>query len=416
MREVTTLILFLITFCACAQTDRCGLVTDKYQVKFESWISSRRAVATAQETPTVYRIPVVVHILHHGDSLGNGYNFPQDRIINQIKTLNEDFRRQEGTPGFNNHPKGGDVLVEFALAQTDPDGDPTNGIVRVDMTTVNPGSNTGDIITLCSRYSYWDPDRYLNVWCMDIGLPPGLFLGSSRFPTTDLEGLDNQGPQPDGDGVFINALNFGSGDTLTDPHYNLGRTLTHEVGHFLGLLHTWGSINNSRQCDAYSDHCDDTPPTPVATEGCPAVGPVACDGRRVMIENYMDGTYDACMNIFTHDQIARMRTVLENSPHRKSLTASPTINRPLITGVDDAKSVISLYPNPATDKVYVSLGQGKGNVVITAYSLLGQVLFEEKKMDENRRIDIYLQGIHEKMIIVVIETEGKVGRYLLEVR
>ncbi|MEJ0029891.1 MAG: zinc metalloprotease [Bacteroidota bacterium] len=367
--------------------------------------------ASAQK---VYRIPVVVHVLHLGDVEGTGSNFSNERIIGQIKSLNEDFRRKQDTPGFNNHPDGADSNIEFVLAEIDPEGHPTNGIVRVDMTKVQPPSSPGDVVTLCSQYSYWDPNKYLNIWCM-AGLPPGLLLGSSRFPKTDLDGLKDLGPQPDGDGVFINAMNFGSGSDNVDPNYNMGRTLTHEVGHFLGLLHTFGSVNNSRQCDAYTDYCDDTPSISVATNGCPPVIPTSCDGRPVMIGNYMDGSYDACMNIFTNDQVARMRRVLEDSPQRASLTTSVVIDRSgEVTGIDDPTvTSVNVYPNPASEKLFVSLNGYPADV--GAYRLSGQTIFKENVTGDGE-VEIPVERFKGEVIVVIVTRPERSYRFLVVVR
>ena len=85
------------------------------------------------EEPKVYTLPVVVHVLHNGEEVGDGPNMSIERIERQIEILNEDFRRMEGTRGFNDHPEGGDAKIEFVLAKQDPDGNPTNGVVRKQM-------------------------------------------------------------------------------------------------------------------------------------------------------------------------------------------------------------------------------------------------------------------------------------------
>ena len=359
----------------------------------------------------LYRIPIVVHILHRGDAEGTGFNFSKDRVVAQIRTLNEDFRRKKDTPGFNDHPDGADTNIEFVLAEIDPDGNPTDGIDRVDISKIQQTPSAGDVVSLCSRYSYWDADRYLNVWSLDLGLPPGVFLGSSRFPIADLPGLDNLSPRPEGDGTFINALNFGSGADNTDPNYNMGRTLTHEIGHFLGLLHTFGSINNSRQCDGYTDYCDDTPPIPVTSVGCSSVAPIACDGRPVMTGNYMDGAYDVCMNIFTRDQVARMRKVLENSPQRASLATSAVIDRTVENGVLPAASV---YPNPVTDNLYVSLNGQPATVA--GFLLSGQKIFREKVDSPLGDVGIPMDQYKGEIILVMIKVDNRLYRFTVTVK
>ena len=248
--------LFITFLSASAQSDdaiRCGFKRTENIEQFEHWLYSKKASA-ATGLKTTYKIPVVIHIIHTGELVGEGFNYSTERIESQIRTMNEDFRRKEGTPGFNSHPESDDSQIEFVLAEIDPDGNTTNGIVRVDRNLVPPPSGVSDFVSLCSQYSYWDPEQYLNIWCMDIGLH-GIFSGKASFPISELNGLPTQDDNT-GDGIFINAINFGQGDTNTIPNLDMGRTLTHEMGHFLGLLHTFGPAGD---CN-YSDYCDDTPP------------------------------------------------------------------------------------------------------------------------------------------------------------
>ncbi len=402
-------------FSATAQSDdqnRCEIRRTENIDHFEHWLYSKQ-VNFATMLTTTYTIPVVVHVLHVGEPVGEGFNYSAGRIASQIRTLNEDFRRKEGTPGFNSHPNGEDSQIEFVLAQIDPDGNPTNGIVRIDRNLISPPTGISDFITLCSKYSYWNPEKYLNIWCLDVGLH-GIYTGKSSFPVSDLEGLPTQNEDLEGDGIFINAINFGQGETNTIPNLDMGRTLTHEMGHFLGLLHTFGPPGN---CN-YSDYCDDTPPISSATNGCPSEKPVACDGRPAMIENYMDYSYDMCMNIFTKDQTARMHLVLENSPRRKSLLTSPVINRPEedVTGSqDDIAHVIKIYPNPATDKLYISVDEKfQGiDVDVIAHTLLGKVVFKKKIKMTETGLEIPVSEVCEKFIILAIEGRGLSHKQLI---
>ncbi len=271
--------------------------------------------------PKIYTLPIVVHIFHFGEPVGSGYNLSKAQIESQIRVLNEDFRRKEGTRGFNEHPAGGDARIEFVLASTAPDGSPTDGIVRIE-------AKEGEVHFRNYEYyasiSYWDPKHYINVWTEP--LPTNLndlVLGLSTFPETDLPGweiMERDGPVIY-EGIFVNAAHFGESDLISD--YNLGRTLTHELGHYLGLFHPWGKGDCTN-----NDYCDDTPAVRRAHGGCAENAPIGCDGEVAMVENFMNYTSDRCMNVFTNGQIERMHYVLENSKNRKSLLTSPGLPLP----------------------------------------------------------------------------------------
>lgn len=280
---------------------------------------ARQAARTSSSGPIcdsgqVKRIPVVFHVIHKGEAYGQGTNIPDERLIEQIRTLNEDYRRMPGTRGYNADPRGQDAFIEFQFAGTDPQGQPTNGIVRV-----NGGDRTwslGDNDSI-KALSTWPDNQYLNVWVCDL---TG-FLGYGSFPVTNLPfGAPPVLSRPDG--VVVGSKYVGY--SATSRYYNKGRTITHEIGHMLGLIHIWG---DGFDCGA-TDYCDDTPPQAGVLERCPLVSTDTsashCPGAPpVMYRNYMGYVYDSCMNIFTHDQVYRMRYVLCNSPERNSWTTSP---------------------------------------------------------------------------------------------
>ena len=356
--------------------ERCRVHYSDDHSRFEQWLD-QRATVQARRAENIYRLPVVVHVLHTGEPVGEGANISKEQIESQIRVLNEDFRRKEGTLGYNDHPDGADARIEFVLARSSPTGEATDGIVRVDMMAKEPPPFQGNPIMAGAYYSLWDPNRYLNIWSF-LGIKDTA-LGEARFPVSDLPGLEDREDQDwtlpgigEADGLVIYALHFGKSDL--DSKYNLGRTGTHEVGHFLGLFHMWGkNVEGKPSCDQ-DDYCNDTPPTGAKVTGCPQ-DHKACDGSRAMVENYMDYADDACMNIFTKDQVARMHTVLENSPRRKSLLTSPGLNPP-ITGIPrDMESLVKVYPNPASDKLFVQLtgDQFFPDVRLTLYDALGRI-------------------------------------------
>lgn len=262
----------------------------------------------------VLTIPVVVHVVHNGEAVGAGANISQAQIMSQIDVLNEDYRRTGA--GFNNHPSGADVEIQFAMAVVDPQGNPLAepGIHRVNGN--RPAWERQAIQDVLKPNTQWDPNRYMNMWTVVFGGNDVNLLGYAQFPSlSGLQGFQQNEGAAQTDGVVIRYNSFGRIGNIEAP-YNGGRTATHEVGHWLGLRHIWGDGD----CSA-DDFCADTPNSDHPNYQCAAIN--SCpDGASDMIENYMDYTPDDCMNIVTNDQKTRIRTVLQVSPRRKELTTS----------------------------------------------------------------------------------------------
>lgn len=302
---------------------------------FERFISEKIQAQTGKSISNdILTIPVVIHVIHNGEAVGTGSNISEAQAISQITVLNEDFGRFGA--GFNNHPDGVDTRIRFCLAQRDPNGNPSNGIDRINRNTAGftapPYTNTTYINSTIKPATSWDPNRYCNFWCMNLG---SSLLGYAQFPNSSgLTGfICNQGAA-NTDGVVVQFSSFGRINT-TAP-YNLGKTMTHEIGHWLGLRHIWGDAT----CG--DDFCGDTPTHQTSNSGCPShPKPNACGTADEMFENYMDYSHDACMNIFTRDQTTRMRTVLTSSPRRASLLNSDACLPPVAA---DAQVVQLLSP------------------------------------------------------------------------
>ncbi len=364
----------------CAMPQRDSLM----QIKYKNWVFQRKVLedsigsylknrnrARIGAACMPIKIPVVVHVIHDTQSgtIGGALNpnISEAQILNQIRILNEDYRRKTGTRGFNNNPVGTDTGIEFYLAKTDPDGKTTNGITRHYYTNKKSFDIFSDESILADIVS-WPSDRYLNIWV--VRALNASYLGVSQFPSVNnFSGLDNSGELQDKtDGVIIDFRAFGSGGTVTSRLYNLGRTATHEVGHWLGLLHTWGDDN----CG--TDFCDDTPTCEGGNQGA-TCGPIFsnCNGSRTrnMIENYMDYSPDSCMNVFTKNQMDRIYAVFEKSPRRTKLSRLACTQLAFGTSFQ-----VEAYPNPAEGDLNVKVVlRDISNLELSLYSTSGQLIW-----------------------------------------
>lgn len=260
--------------------------------------------------------PVIIPVAIHFQNIGN----PDIECLralaqNQINILNADFQGSNSDlylwdaaastfPGVNT----GETCIRFYLADKNHpagfglvDGDPA--------VTVNQTSGDQD--------SDWA--NYVNVFVRN--LTPGLLGFVQSIP-----GAGN------GDGATISRSAFGSGigcpAVTPSAPYNLGRTLTHEMGHFFNLRHIWGD----GPCTA-TDFVDDTPSAYESNSGCPNIGKSSC-GSPDLHMNFMDYTYPACMYMFTEGQSARMEAAL--------VGGFPNI-------LSNAFNVCSIAPNPTCD-------------------------------------------------------------------
>lgn len=231
----------------------------------------------------IITIPVVVNIIYKTAE----ENLSEQQIRTQIEVLNEDFRRQNQDQN-DRWPQAADVQIQFCLATTAPSGHSTNGIRR--KKTQKSSFSTNDAIkrSLDGGLDPWPTDEYLNIWVGKLG--NGL-LGYAQFP----------GGPKSSDGVVIDYRYFGKEGTTKTP-FHLGRTCTHEVGHWLNLRHLWGKGG----C-ATDDFVEDTPNSFGPRFGCPTSS-VTC-GSQDMTENFMNYTNDGCMNLFTEGQKMRMQAL-----------------------------------------------------------------------------------------------------------
>lgn len=322
----------------CGTTEYESQLQQKYPSRpdtqqFEEWLApkvasvrAKRLMKNGMNTNAVVTLPVVVHVIHNGDAIGEGENITDAQVMSQITVLNQDFRKMAGTPGHNTNPVGADTEIQFCLAQRDPQGNISTGIVRH---VFGWNTMTRSHIELLKTLTQWDPEKYINIWVVrsimaEGGMP---LLGYAQFPTNSgLPGLSFPGlpTAANTDGIVMAYEAFGSSDIYPQGSYfpgkDKGHTCTHEMGHFLGLRHVWGDVAG---CQG-NDFCNDTPVIADANSGCPPSWWDSCPASPGldMFQNYMDYTDDACQNIFTLDQKDRMMAVLQNSPRRASLITS----------------------------------------------------------------------------------------------
>jgi hypothetical protein len=311
----------------------CG--TPIPSAEWNAWFNSEVEKFKAQllngnaKIKTNYTIPVIVHVIHSGGAIGVGDNVSQAQVQDQINILNADYA---GT-GLNYtqcpvafQPVLANTNIQWCLAVSDPTGGvlAQPGIDRVPATSI-PGASpvpgggytTTFIDGTIKPATIWNPTKYCNIWILQ--LQSGL-LGYATFPAgTSLAGIGGGGTATT-DGVVVGHNYFGSvGSASASAPYNLGRTASHELGHWLGLRHVWGDGN------CLTDYCNDTPWAKQSNFGCPPVPAYVnrCGAGQSpngeMVMNFMDYTDDPCMYMFTLDQRTRMQTAMSQGTYRNLL-------------------------------------------------------------------------------------------------
>ena len=252
------------------------------------------------QSRAVITIPVVVHVVYKTAA----ENISDAMIQSQINVLNEDFRKLNADRSKVPTAFAGlaaDYEINFCLAKRTPAGVATNGIERKATTKKSFTTNNAMKSSKQGGLDAWDATQYLNLWSCNMS---GGILGYAQFP----------GGSPATDGVVILYSAFGYNSP--EVPYNLGRTATHEVGHWLNLRHIWGDAS----CG--NDQVADTPTQQTANYGCPAYPHVTCSNTGDMSMNYMDYTDDACMFMFSTGQRERGRAILLSGGSRASLASS----------------------------------------------------------------------------------------------
>ncbi len=380
-------LILMSSFAVFGQTIRCGYNTYLKQIEqnfpdeySQILAAEEEAKAYSNGTTTyktnggVYTIPVVVHIVYSSAS----QNIDDEFVTSQLEVLNEDFRRlnadADDTPtAFEGD--AGDAQIEFCLAKQDPDGVIHSGITRTetDITSWNLFADAGDDnyadnvkFTNKGGEDAWPRADYLNIWVCNM---VGGILGYATPPG----GISTK------DGVVIAYKYFGV-DGAGAGVYDKGRTATHEVGHWMSLKHIWGDDDFAPDpnCGG-SDGIDDTPNQGLATYGNPSFPRLDdCSplSPGIQFMNFMDYTDDGAMNMFSNDQITKMRDILETS--RSTI---PESNRCEEGGVDINEVLknkliqLTVYPNPSKGEFIFQMKNFENKeITVEIYNLTGELI------------------------------------------
>lgn len=378
VKILSLLVLLFVAFAAHAQNPvRCATTE-----KFKEALAKNPAIALQREAleqftqeqilransttdTSIYTIPVIVHVVYHSFDAA-AQNISDSQIQSQMDAINEDFARlnaDTSTTPLAFQSVAVDTKIRFQLTNKDPNGNPSSGIERISTAKNNVGSDD----SLYSIAPAWDRTCYYNVWVCNID--GGNTLGFSYLPGTVVA---------DHDGTVVDYKAFGRIGTLF-PSFNKGRTFTHEAGHFLNLLHTWG---DSPSCIP-DDDVSDTPLESDASTGCPTfplTDVCTTSAPGVMFMNYMNYVDDNCMNLFTAGQRDRMRAALYLAP-RDKLRDRSLCN---VLSIQETKpKALRIYPNPVEKIVFITIPADFKVQQIAIYNILGQVVMQSINSTQN---------------------------------
>lgn len=326
-------------------------------------------------------IPVVFHVMQHADDPIVSDAF----LMEQIHRLNRDFAGtnpdRDRVPGEFSAYQGA-FPYRFCLAEMETGGP---AIIRRQTTRKNLGLSEDIFYTESGGSTAIAPERHLNIWIAAMG---NNLSGASSKPGSELA---------ERSGVVINPLFFSS---LAHPQYSLGRVLTHEIGHYLGLDHIWGP---GYGCDL-DDNIADTPDQEAPYVGCPTHPVMSC-GTADMFMNFMDYVDDACMVMFTYDQVEWMLATI-NLFRPELLQYTDVCIRPQV------RESLIVYPNPASDVLQILPGLqqlgGPGDECILI-NVLGQTILSRALTDQDANgFCLDMLKIPDGRYVIAIRNQGRI--------
>jgi hypothetical protein len=348
----------------------------------------------------IITIPIVVHVVHRNqDMIGANTNISNAQIADQIRILNEDYSKTNSE--FPNPPRNtfnnyaGNPQLKFCLATVDPNGNSSTGITRTG--TSKTGWDADDESNDMKRASTggidnWNPLKYLNIWVCNLTNSGG---GGQTLGYAYLPGLQAISSQSWKDGLVVDYKFFGTIENVSSS--SDGRTPTHEIGHYLGLSHTF--CENGGCCDNDDSNVDDTPATDgiyfgsvntnTNNNSCNDINYGFSNDLLDMDENYM--SYSSNTWMFSNDQANAMYNTLNAvawQGGRRDLwqNSTVTVNCSGLVAVDEyILDDLSIYPNPTKGEIFIN--DAEKLLSISVYNVFGNEIIANAK-NNNNTIDL----------------------------
>ncbi len=356
--------------------DRVKAFRLTFEEQLQDWLKNNPSGNLYRDVIT---INVVVHVVWNESE----EMISEDQVLSQIEVLNEDFRMLNTSLDLVTFPPFVSILadmeLEFQLALVDPNGNPTNGINYVQTEVDNIASKYAEgKRRIChddlGGADAWCYHNYLNIW---VGAFDGGVLGEASFPGQEIA-------HPEEDGIRISYKAFGRTANLEAP-YNLGRTLTHEIGHYFNLFHPWGQSSAeppNLDCTG-DDGIEDTPKQAFNYRNtCFLTIHQSC-GTPDLHFNFMNYTDDACMAMFTQGQKEMVTSTIMVS--RPGLLNSSACS----VAVDDVEQDFSMrvFPNPANEVIQISIPlEGREDFFFWITDVYGKRVVEKKQLQPGNNL------------------------------
>lgn len=336
------------------------------------------AIAMGGFAQDTLRIPIVVHVLSSTEE----QRISDQQIQSQILSLNKDFNASNEDlakviEAFQLNISS--CHFEFFLTRIDDDANPHLGITR-HVTTHGPFGNDDIYYSEKGGADAWDPNKFLNMWVCDL-----------TFGVDGLSGVP--GSEAYKDGVVIDFEAFGTIGTAKEPT-NLGRTATHEIGHWLGMAHTWGTGG----CTS-DDGIADTP-VQEASSNCDVTAN-SC-GELEMAQNFMNSGADSCLLFFTEGQCDSMRSVLVNIRSGVIDNGIPAV---FVEKKEERQNHV--FPNPCSG-LGINVQVEEGEFQVQLFDYLGILRFENLLHAENGSIFVPTNELLPGEYVVILHQGLKV--------